>query len=162
MIGFCICLKKWLIICVLAQELHIQSLFLKMHINPNTRICTLSTFNMQYFLRIFKFLMCRGATLALAAVWDAVGVNVPLLPCVAPATLSHTAASATRGLEADTASDACQDSGITAHPAARVSLFNTAYGLIHGWRRFSTFHCLLSLTKIATYANRFHIGQCIY
>lgn len=61
----------------------------------------------------------RRVTLALAAVWDAVGVNVPLLPCVALATLSHTAASATRGLEADTASDVCQDSGITAHPAAR-------------------------------------------
>jgi len=95
----------------------------------------------------------------LAAVWDAVGVNVPLLPCVAPATLSHTAASATRGLEADTASDACQDSGITAHPAARVSLLKTAYGLIHGWRRFSTFHCLLSYTKILPY-RAVHILMC--
>lgn len=61
----------------------------------------------------------RRVILDLAAVWVAVGVNAPLLPSVPPVTLLHTAASAARGLEAGTVSAACQDSGITAHPAAR-------------------------------------------
>lgn len=86
----------------------------------------------------------------MAAVWVAVGVNAPLLPSVPPVTLLHTAASAARGLEGDTASAACQDSGITAHPAARVSLSNlTAYGMIHCWSRFSTFQCLFYFARIA-------------
>lgn len=58
----------------------------------------------------------------MADAWVAVGVNVPLLPFVPLVTLLHTAVSAARGLEAGTVSTACQDSGITAHPAARVSL----------------------------------------
>lgn len=86
----------------------------------------------------------------MAAVWVAVGVNVPLLPCVPPATLLHTAANAIRGLEAGTVSAACQDSGITAHLAARVSMFHCI--CLDSRIRFSQFQSLFSFEKIATLA----------
>lgn len=80
---------------------------------------------------MFLCFMYRRVTLDLAAVWVAVGVNVPLLPYVPLATLSHTAASVAQGPEVGIVSAACLDTGITAHLAARVSMrCLTAYGMI--------------------------------
>lgn len=63
---------------------------------------------------------CRRVTLVSPAVRAAGGVNAGRLPFAPPAILSPTAVCAAPEPEGVTVSAACQDTGITALPAARV------------------------------------------
>lgn len=82
---------------------------------------TVPTFNITWLVCFWGLSSSRRVTLASPAVRAAGGVNVGQLPSAQRAIRSPTAVPVARGPEAATASAASQDTGITVHPAARVS-----------------------------------------